>query len=487
MKRNNLTTAVLAGITGLAGIASVSNAVNLNSDGVGQVLIFPYYTVNNGLNTLISVVNTTDQVKAIKVRFLEGKNSREVLDFNLYMSAYDVWTSGLVATTSTVQGHAGESSVKLVTNDTSCTVPEVNGLQFLPFAFTGSFDDGIGTDMVRATEGHFEMIEMGEVIGDDADAATHDNGVPDDCSVLVGNWDLSGGQWTSNPDTNIVDPDGSGGLFASVSIIDVAEGVDYTYNADAFQAYSTASQHSFPGDLFPSLLTGNSLQSIVFNNGVAVTTDWLSSSVEAISASYMHSNVYGEYALETSINAKTEWVVTFPTKSFYVDIINSIGLPPVAPFTTFIELNPNGSTYAQGACEPYGIDLYDREELRPGSNSPILPSPLPPGVTGPVFCWESNVLEFNRGTASILDSEILGSKNTTHLVAPFDNGWVNLSFAQSTSNGISSPGSVVQTYQGLPVTGFALQKYTNANASSGLLAQYGGLFPHRGLKIIISN
>ena len=122
MKRNNLTTAVVAGIAGVAGIASVSNAVNLNSDGVGQVLVYPYYTVNNGINTLISVVNTTDQVKAVKVRFLEGKNSRECLDFNLYLSPYDVWTAGLVATTSS-EGrvgsfYAGQESVKLVTNDT---------------------------------------------------------------------------------------------------------------------------------------------------------------------------------------------------------------------------------------------------------------------------------------------------------------------------------------------------------------------------------
>ncbi|HHL31339.1 MAG TPA: hypothetical protein ENJ41_02050, partial [Oceanospirillales bacterium] len=144
MKRNNLTTAVLAGITGLAGIASVSNAVNLNADGVGQVLIYPYYTVNNGINTLISVVNTTDQVKAIKVRFLEGTNSREVLDFNLYMSPYDVWTAALVPTLSdgAVVGAAfdGQQSAKLVTVDTSCTVPAINGQEFRPFAFSGAFD-----------------------------------------------------------------------------------------------------------------------------------------------------------------------------------------------------------------------------------------------------------------------------------------------------------------------------------------------------------
>ena len=101
MKRNSLTTAVVAGIAGTVGIANLASAVNLNPDGLGQVLIYPYYTVNERgndgatLQTLFSVVNTTDQGKAVKVRFVEGYNRREVRDFHLYLSPYDVWTANL--------------------------------------------------------------------------------------------------------------------------------------------------------------------------------------------------------------------------------------------------------------------------------------------------------------------------------------------------------------------------------------------------------
>lgn len=64
-----------------------SQAVHIDPDNVGQVLIFPYYTVRNNhsgnaYNTLISVMNTSFNAKAVKVRILEGMNSREVLDFN---------------------------------------------------------------------------------------------------------------------------------------------------------------------------------------------------------------------------------------------------------------------------------------------------------------------------------------------------------------------------------------------------------------------
>jgi hypothetical protein len=477
MKRNNLTTAILAGITGVAGIASVSNAVNLNSDGVGQVLVYPYYTVNKGLNTLISVVNTTDEVKAVKVRFLEGRNSRECLDFNLYMSPYDVWTAALAPV-------AGGGNTQILTADTSCTVPQaISGQPFLPFAFTGAFDDDQGSDIARCTEGHFEMIEMGTVTGADAAAATHTAaGIPADCGSINGNWTPASGQWSVDSTVNMVAPDGSGGLFGSASLIDVTGGVDMTYNADAIQAYSTSLQHSDPGSLLPNVGTGSEDTSNIFNNGVVVTDQWNSANIQAVSALYMHDNIYGEYSLNDDINANTEWVVTFPTKFAYVDAGNTpFAVVPNEPFT--VALSASGI----GACQPYAVTgLYDREEQTPSTPpSQIVPSPVPPGIdpTVPVFCWETNVLEFNRVGDVLGASAILGSNNTTHLTPGFAEGWVSISFndvGQATNDNVSG-----RTYTGLPVTGFAVQKYVNSNVTAGVLANYAGIFAHRYSKNIL--
>ncbi len=46
-----------------------ADAVTLNPRGLGQVLIYPYYTANAGFGTLLTVVNTTPRGKALKVRF----------------------------------------------------------------------------------------------------------------------------------------------------------------------------------------------------------------------------------------------------------------------------------------------------------------------------------------------------------------------------------------------------------------------------------
>src|SRR4051794_13853502 len=94
--------AALAAV-GTLGVAGTANAVYVNPDGLGQVLIYPYYTVRNKVagadfNSLLSVVNSTASAKAVKVRFVEGRNSAEVLDFNLFLSAHDVWVAGIVPT-----------------------------------------------------------------------------------------------------------------------------------------------------------------------------------------------------------------------------------------------------------------------------------------------------------------------------------------------------------------------------------------------------
>jgi len=509
MKRNNLTTAVLAGITGIAGIASVSNAVNLNSDGVGQVLVYPYYTVNGNNNTLISVVNTTADVKAVKVRFLEGKNSRECLDFNLYLSPYDVWAAALVNHTSANLSatYDNQNSVKLVLDgvspDTSCTAPAINGQQFLPWGFdpegngvTGDGYDRGGRDLQRCTEGHFEMIEMGTVVntatnGNAANAATHlTTGSPASCSTIVGNW-AAGGRWTqtpsaadptAGPNDGLVAPDGTGGLFGSATILDGEIGTAISYNADAIQSYSTNIQHSDTGNQTPDLSTGNNSVSNIFNNGLVQSDDWNTSNIQAISALYMHNNIYGEYELRDQFNANTEMVVTFPTKFAYVDAFRGIFAAASIPFEPF-EVAFTGT-----ACEEYAINMWDREEQIPRDDvAPVIPSPLPPGIisTVPLFCYETNVLELHNNAvptdgsvSEILQSSLVTHWATTATSAPsyFGNGWVALNFTQLTDDNAAGA-----TYTGLPVTGFTVQRYVNNTSAS---KNYASIFGHRYSKSI---
>src|SRR5580765_8438133 len=183
-KRKALFTAVVAGL----GVAGNAEAVFLSPNHTGQVLVFPYYTVQsssgNSWNTYISVVNTTTFAKAVKVRILEGKTSAEVLDFNLFLSANDVWTAAIIPSDNTAT-----SPGLIVTADKSCTRPPIpaTGQPFRNYQYSvaGSADALPGTDLARTREGYVEMLEMGTLSGTTAAAITHNSaGVPANCGVV---------------------------------------------------------------------------------------------------------------------------------------------------------------------------------------------------------------------------------------------------------------------------------------------------------------
>jgi len=399
MNRKNLTAAVLAGLAGAAGLAGTAQAVNLNPDGLGQVLIYPYYTSNDGNQTVLSVVNTTDQAKAVKVRFLEGYNSREVLDFNLYLSAFDVWVAGIA--------DDGAGTPTLYVPDTSCTVPylygDFDGVQaFLPYAYTGKNTDNGPTDISRAAEGHFEMIEMGTLVDEDtcvgikqadgsacptpatktlperpgaAKAATHvlteDGAMPYDCNVLVENWTGYGGAkphpysgvWFDESESGNLQASSdtrrnSGGLFGGAAVINAANGTMFSYDAKAIQGYDKTADgvHFRPGNENPSLNSGSVNSATVFfgvPQNKAVTLSY-GSGVDAVSAVFMHNNMMNTYTIQEDLNAASEYVFTFPTKAFYVD-------------TAIV------GTYR--ICEPDPEDALGCEGWQPGDPYPNIINP----------------------------------------------------------------------------------------------------------------
>jgi hypothetical protein len=224
----------IAGILGAA--PSVTDAVTLSPRGTGQVLIYPYYTVNER-QTLVSVVNTTEHGKALKVRFREGYNGREVATFNVYLGSYDSWVGAVFDTSPDGTGGAA-----IATNDNSCTVPAfplapVPGtLHALAFSNSNYGQGGYGaptgtdsgpTDLARTREGFFEIIEMGEVVDlanyshGSLEAITPVNGLPPGCAQVRDAWS-NGGYWATDPNVDMLPP--AGGLYGSAGIVNVAEG-----------------------------------------------------------------------------------------------------------------------------------------------------------------------------------------------------------------------------------------------------------------------
>lgn len=451
----------LAGL-GALGVATSAGAVMVNPDGLGQVLIYPYYTVRadasgNSYNTLLSVVNTTNSTKAVKVRFREGMASAEVLDFNLFLSPQDVWTAAIASD--------GADGATLATGDASCTIPAIptTGVKFRT---TQSDADPIGPVPGRVTEGYFEVFEMATYASSDpvAIAAKHSSGTPADCGAIT---DAAAAAAPLPP---------NGGLSGGELLINVQNGNEFAQNATALAQFwnpgATTGTYSTTGDTAPDLSTGGNLvASAVTQDGNIIAAPFASGAL-ATTAALQKQAVINEFVLDASTASGTDWVVTFPTK-------NNLVTPTAATAPFASKLSSTGS------CDPATLTTYDREESKVTPSGPdFSPSPTP---TGFALCWEANVISFN-GT------NVLASQNRYNVATGFENGWASLTWSPTainvatavpvifnTSTGAATA-AASSTFAGLPAIGFAAESFVNGTlSSSGIQFGYGAAFAHRAI------
>jgi hypothetical protein len=464
-----------------------ARAVVLNPHGTGQVLIYPYYTVNAGFGTLLSIVNTTSDGKALKVHVREGYNGRDVLIFNLYLSPYDTWVGQIFDNSAD-----GSGAAALATNDSSCTVPvfaktfgpapgQGPGVAaFSTAGFTGSIWDGGPTDPTRTREGYVEIIDMGTVTNDvhaTLDAITHgSNGVPSKCAQLSDAWN-SGGYWTGNPSTDLDVP--SGGLYGAESIINIGVGLLYTVNAEAIDGFSNAVQHTAPGNAIPDLGSASKDANGVVSAFVPLAQGMVradfTQAEDAISALFMADTLYNEYVVDANVGAMTDWIVTFPTKRFYTDFaVLGRGSPARKPFDVLFTSYLDGSS-----AVAFGPNWFDREESLQSLFDGICPG-VCPSAWDFFLPYVANAIPL-RGSVSALGSHLLVNGSFGDFA--FDAGHMTV-LLTTDWQGTPDPNHVLGStngivFQGLPATGFAATNYVNGNVMPGVLADYSGTYPHR--------
>ena len=454
MKKKILSVAVLAALG-----AGSAQAVNVSTDGTGEVLVFPYFTVQGNEETLLSIVNTTGQGKAVKVRFREAYNTREVLDFHVYLSPYDVWVAKIQ--------DSANGGAEVYTPDNSCTTMDTNPEVFRDLLF----DDGGPTGIERTREGYFTVIEMATIVDMDLDGNGLQDyihtaaGVPDNCAVIRQAW-ING---TMAANSTVVAPEG--GLFGTLGIINVQSGTQVTVPATVLENFLSRPAHNEPGTLRPDWQDADPVSVVVTSDSAAGTVtvyeDNWASGTDAVSAVLMASALLNEYSANPATEAETAWIVTFPTKSKYVDP-NETATPPVAPFTSVFA--PSAVGLEDGmACEEITITSWDREEAqKEATGSTVSPRPPQQSVS---LCYEANVIEFGD------DSNVFSAANTTSKLAtaglPGVAGWTKIGFTSDPQHVLTGS---TNTYYGLPVIGFKATVLGNSNVGVG--ASYGSAVNH---------
>lgn len=455
----------------LAGVAGTAQAVNISEDGLGQVLLFPYYTVNGDYDTYINITNTSDRTAMFKIRFREAHNSRDARDFNVILSPYDVWTATVTK--------AENGNPRIQTTDTTCTAPRLpviagnlRGIEFTNLDYiqngTGGADmrDGGGTSIARTEQGHFEVILMGlsdasttsgtSVAYNAKHVVTNGVSAPRNCNNIVS-------RFSSDLASIVEEFDEMGNVLkGSASLLKAGEGKATGYDPVVLANWRMDPIVREPADTQPHLNDtdpwADTLDSVVSGYGN------FDRGVDAVSALLMATGVINQFSVNPAANVATDWVVTFPTKNWYVDTALKGTGPAIAPFVENFQTGSNGLS-----CVAVSFNYFDREERSPEDSSELNFSPVPPGAPGNALCKETNVVTFNNSNV-FAAGDISVNVN---LEDGYNNGWMDLRFTNSQN--LLDEDEVL--WMGLPVTGFAYTTREDGVSGSENLS-YGTSWNH---------
>ena len=509
MKKRILVLSVAAALGGLSGSVlakpqpQLTPGLAFNAAGVGHIVIVPYFSTQSGNSTLINLVNTdTVNGKAVKIRFRGASNSDDIFDFQLFMSPGDVWTANVS------RGADGVS--RLTTADRSCTLPANVNQSFITSRLN---PDLAAADLANETrEGYVEIFTMADIPSSSVTSSVyavtkHNTAGTASCTATV----LEG---LTQGDTRLALP--TRGLMSNWTLINVPNTTTWAGEAAAIVATDAA---GIPGTglnvFWPQTATPLTGAQIAANTSDAA---FLESAVEAasydlpdlstpytsgtidptrqandLSFALAARQIAGEFLSDPLIGATTDWVVSKPTRRYYVAVDYSATDPEDKLLSTR-NIDPNalyysskyapadggfadgnsimgnavngGKTY-QICTQVTGVRFWNREELSP-SSSGIVISPGQP-APAPSLCGEVSVLGVNSPVSPLGAS--VARFNLT-LPGGLVDGW-GLLTANNTVAGLNL---------GLPVLARQFIKATNPAVAPGVSGTFGAAWAARRLQ-----
>jgi len=543
MRKNILALSIAAigslGLVGAASAAVITSSDNVSNpdatqfvvsaDGIGHVLLVPYFSVQNGNNTLLNIVNTdTVNGKVVKVRFRGASNSDDVFDFQIFMSPGDVWNANI--------SKNAEGKASLFTADKSCTLPASVNQGFvtdrLPSTYTTAQKNA------QTLEGYIEILNTADIrktrfaaqanleTGDNPlyQATKHVNGVAPCTTTILDRTGVDPTEHSTSVDvtTNaayqgLTFP--TTGLLANWTIINVPGATTWTGEATAVVASSNGAAatgnlvfHPQTNDAVadpevrtadPLLAGGTTLASSAGvaagddvdgtgntpqTSGIvpasmfdfpdlstpyvirpATTTNEPIQQASALTGSIAVTSVKNEYLTNPGITAGTDWVFSSPTRRYTVAVDYS-----TTPFRrVFTAYTGNGTQY-----------FYDTNTLLDTASGQVCVL----GVTPTSFDLEERTptsgvgfvispggqaapLTF-CGEVSVLSfnnaagTSVLGAALARKDIdLNYTDGWVSIS-----TNNLG---------RGLPILGASFETAFNPAAQAGIAGNYGLTFGHR--------
>ncbi len=408
------------GLANAAGPQSPTN-IYVNPDGLGDALIYGYYNARGSLDFLRVVNTNTSFGVAAKVRFREGRNSNEVFDFFICLSAGDQW-SAFIGDFDFGNPQTSVANIIWWDNDTpTFPDPQLDNDATNNFAAVRPFSTAAATAVTPedTKEGYAEIFTVSAWA--DIPGAQKVVKTPNQCGAVLGLTNVAGFVVPTLVDA----PDS---LFGNMYVFNLADLGTYAYNATALAQWRNT--------VFVGAGLGADDPPRIENatEGLTAVNYVLTKSVE-----------YALYDITTLLDGKTTIINTFPTKRSSI-----LNLVANGPFNDAATIDAAGAIVdAAARCERVGVLAWDDAENTPGSSVDFSPS-------RPTFdskCDEVSLVVVGASGSPLLDSNLV----QFNVNSPFDFGRVEISY-------VNVPGVIGrfttvsgQTALGLPVISYELQ------------------------------
>ncbi|WP_298214834.1 surface layer protein NpdA [Acidovorax sp.] len=485
----------------------------------GHSLMFPYFTVQGGQMSVLHLVNTDSQNgKLVKLRFRGAGNGDSLLSFLVLLSPADVWTGAITA--------GADGLAQLTTSDNTCTFPTLTRGIAQPFKVDrlnpawsqsvlnnntreGAVEAVLAADIpsarVYGAQGNersklYEAIRLlsgaapctatepsAAFLGDlltrdiahESDAAS--NGLATPSGGLAGTWyiiDVPGSTTFSGAAKAVRAVNGAGktarGNFVLFPQTDAVVGQPELYTSDPLLVSAGFSARSKDAAGSTSAPTTAQVIEAKFHDLPDLSTPYYlppsnpnaRKTAGDLSKLLETTTIFNQYAVDASISAKTDWILSMPTKRYSVGYDYSQPAESASVFSVvgadrqYFFSSGAGRTIANNATQVCSQHDGYRDMDREGTISWQVPVATAPS-TAILNCGVVSLLAFGTGP-----STFSSSVSRHNLTSVFANGWMSI----PTVNG--APDS------GLPIIGGAFIKLTNPGARPGIAGNYGISYPH---------
>ena len=506
-----------------------ATVMEVNPVGVGHVNLVPYFSTRSGFDTYVNVVNTdTRNGKAVKVRFRSAVNGEDVGNFTVLLGPGDVWAAALTR-------DAATGYTRVAYGDRSCTLPTSVAVTLGPTYVPSNLNQVV--DVTRTHEGSVEIITVADIPRVDAggqasplfDAVTVSGSAttPSCTASVLARLAVDSTGYSDARSKGLEVP--TSGLMTEWTLINVPRAVSYTGRATALEA--RVALGGLPGYgnvvLFPQTLlaVADAARTISYTTNPNIrnlpplpalgyvenwlpdlSTPYLPSGLAALAAgaaarlqafavnkALATTSIGSQFVTEPGILAKTDWVVTLPTRYLQVGYIPS-GLSSLAS-TLVNNLATDDSGVATGAFNFFrspgnvaspvdidpicitGVDPYTpgvpaatqpqtetNWRSREGTAVTLTPETLNGTPLPFSLCGHSMILRFAKPGDDPSAGALGDARNRRQLISNATAGWGR----------IQTPGLASV---GLPIIGFAVSELFNSAVAPGFAGVFGLSYP----------